>query len=33
MTLTPLPANRRKRRFLPPTKEETEAIAESSNGQ
>src|SRR4051812_45220455 len=32
MTLSPLPANRRKRRFLPPTKDETEAPAESPNG-
>jgi translation initiation factor IF-3 len=30
MTLTPLPANRRKRRFLPPPKEE--AVADSQNG-
>jgi translation initiation factor IF-3 len=30
MTLTPLPANRRKRRFLPPPKEE--AAADSQNG-
>jgi len=29
MTLTPLPANRRKRRFLPPPKEKTAAEAES----
>src|SRR5258708_18749079 len=36
MTLTPLPANRRKRRFLPPPKEEAvaeeEAVADSQNG-
>jgi translation initiation factor IF-3 len=32
MTLTPLPANRRKRRFLPPPKEETDAAADSQNG-
>src|SRR5213083_384209 len=30
MTLTPLPANRRKRRFMPPPKEE--AAADSQNG-
>jgi translation initiation factor IF-3 len=30
MTLTPLPVNRRKRRFLPPPKEE--AVADSQNG-
>jgi hypothetical protein len=30
MTLTPLPANRRKRRFLPPAKEEGDA--DSQNG-
>src|SRR5690348_4913053 len=33
MTLTPLPANRRKRRFQPPTKDDVEAVAESANGQ
>jgi len=33
MTLTPLPSNRRKRRFLPPTKEKVEAAADSANGQ
>jgi len=33
MTLTPLPANRRKRRFLPPAKEKVEAAADSANGQ
>ncbi len=32
MTLAPLPANRRKRRFLPPAKDETETPAESPNG-
>jgi translation initiation factor IF-3 len=32
MTLTPLPANRRKRRFLPPPKEKVEADADSQNG-
>src|SRR5438045_5943612 len=32
MTLSPLPANRRKRRFLPPAKDETETPAESPNG-
>jgi len=31
MTLTPLPANRRKRRFLPPPKEKAPA-ADSQNG-
>ena len=33
MTLTPLPANRRKRRFQLPVKEDAEAAAESTNGQ
>src|SRR3989440_11736850 len=32
MTLSPLPANRRKRRFAPPPKEEEEAAADSQNG-
>jgi translation initiation factor IF-3 len=32
MTLAPLPANRRKRRFLPPTKETEAEAAESPNG-
>jgi translation initiation factor IF-3 len=32
MTLTPLPANRRKRRFLPPPKEKEDEPAESQNG-
>jgi translation initiation factor IF-3 len=33
MTLTPLPANRRKRRFLSPAKEEeASAAADSQNG-
>src|SRR5438105_12949417 len=32
MTLTPLPANRRKRRFLPPPKEKVTAAADSQNG-
>src|SRR5213595_3017911 len=32
MTLAPLPANRRKRRFLPPSKEEEAESAESQNG-
>ena len=32
MTLAPLPANRRKRRFLTPSKDKEEATAESQNG-
>src|SRR6476659_97339 len=32
MTLTPLPSNRRKRRFLPPPKEKVAAPADSENG-
>src|SRR5882762_6052446 len=32
MTLTPLPVNRRKRRFLPPPKEKEPAAADSQNG-
>src|SRR5947207_11925833 len=32
MTLTPLPANRRKRRFMPPPKEEKAASSDSQNG-
>jgi len=32
MTLAPLPANRRKRRFLPPTKPDPDAIPDSPNG-
>jgi translation initiation factor IF-3 len=32
MTLAPLPANRRKRRFAPPPKEEFDAADESQNG-
>ncbi len=32
MTLAPLPANRRKRRFLPPTKDEADATTDSPNG-
>jgi translation initiation factor IF-3 len=32
MTLAPLPANRRKRRFLPPPKEKEAASADSQNG-
>jgi len=32
MTLTPLPANRRKRRFMPPPKEEKAAASDSQNG-
>jgi translation initiation factor IF-3 len=32
MTLTPLPANRRRRRFLPPAKDKLAEAADSQNG-